>query len=117
MSYEFSKSEKKIARKVIETGLQRDYESSILDLEKIILRWKSKDLTNKEAYHELYRKVKENDKYIARMYDDIRGSAYMLIIQGLLANKVISEVDLQEFREETKNYILGIRKILMNDEW
>ncbi len=74
MNYEFSKSEKKIARKIIETGLQRDYESSIRDLEKIILRWKSNDLTNKEAYQELYRTVKENDKYIARMYDDMRGS-------------------------------------------
>jgi hypothetical protein len=50
------------------------------------------------------------------MYDDMRGSTYMLIIQGLLANKVISEVDLQEFNEETKNNILGIRKILKSDE-
>jgi len=90
VNYEFPKSEKKIARKVIETGLQRYYESSILDLEKIILKWKSKDLTNKEAYHELYRTVKQNDKYIARMNDDLRGSTYMLVIQGLLANKVIS---------------------------
>jgi len=31
----FLKAKKKIARKVIETGLQRDYESSILDLEKL----------------------------------------------------------------------------------
>ena len=50
------------------------------------------------------------------MYDDQRGSTYMLIIQGLLANKVISEADLQEFSEKTKNDILGIRKILGTDE-
>lgn len=116
MNYEFTKSEKKIVRQVIETGLQRDYESSILDLDKIIQHWKSKEMTNREAYMELYSKVKENDKYIARMYNDMRGSTYMLIIQGLLSNKVISETDLSEFSDQTKRDILEIRKLLGNDE-
>jgi hypothetical protein len=42
MNYEFSKPEKKIVREVIETGLQRDFESSILDIDQIIQQWKSK---------------------------------------------------------------------------
>jgi hypothetical protein len=33
---------KKIVRQVIETGLQRDFESSILDIDQIIQQWKSK---------------------------------------------------------------------------
>ncbi|MEI7500300.1 MAG: hypothetical protein WCK84_07605 [Bacteroidota bacterium] len=44
MNYEFSKPEKKIVRQVIETGLQRDFESSILDIDQIIQQWKSKKL-------------------------------------------------------------------------
>jgi hypothetical protein len=115
MQYEFSKAEKKTVRKVIETGLQRDYQSSILDIDNIIRQWKSKKLSNMEAYHEIFRKVKANDKYIARMYDDLRGSKYMIILQGLLANKTISEADLSGFSEMTRNKILEIKRILGND--
>ena len=112
MSYEFPKSEKKLARQVIEMGLQRDFQKSILDLDRIIRQWRSKKLDNRDTYHQLYRSLKESDKYIARMYDDQRGSTYMITIQALLRNKVISETDLSEFPEKTKNDILGIRKIL-----
>ena len=116
MKYEFSKLEKKIVRQVIETGLQRDYQSSILDIDQIIQQWKSKKLDNKEAYQEIFRKVKDNDKYIARMYDDLRGSKYMMILQGLLANKTISEDDLGGFSEPTRIAILKIKRALANDE-
>ena len=67
MSYDFTKPEKKIVRQVIATGLQRVLESCILDVDQIIQQWKSKKLDNRAAYHEIYSKVKSNDKYIARM--------------------------------------------------
>jgi hypothetical protein len=112
MQYEFTKPEKKIVRQVIETGLQRDLESCILDIDQIIQQWKSKKLDNQEAYHEIFRNVKANDKYIARMYNDLRGSTYMMVLQGLLANKIISESDLAGFSETTRNAILKIRGIM-----
>jgi len=115
MRYEFSKPEKKIVRQVIETGLQRDFQSCILDIDQIIQQWKSKQLSNREAYHEIFGKVKENDKYIARMYDDLRGSTYMIVLQGLLANKTISEADLSGLSETTRNAILAIRRAFGND--
>jgi hypothetical protein len=116
MQYEFSKAEKKIVRQVIETGLQRDFESSILDIDQIIQQWKSKKLSNQEAYHEIFGKVKKNDKYIARMYDDLRGSTHMMILQGLITNNTISEADLSGFSEKTREEILEIKRILGNDE-
>jgi hypothetical protein len=115
MRYEFTKAEKKIVRQVIETGLQRDFESCILDIDQIIQRWKSKKLENGEAYHEIYGKVKANDKYIARMYNNLRGSTYMLVLQGLLANKTISEADLSGFSESTRNKIMEIQRVFLSD--
>ena len=70
---------------------------------------------NRNAYQEIYRKVKENDKYIARMYNDITGSKYILTLQGLLAHKVISEADLKGFSEKTQDDILKIMNILRDD--
>lgn len=116
MNYEFSKSEKKIVRQLIETALQRDFEACITDVDNIIQQWKSKKLDNRKTYQEVFRKVRENDKYIARMYDDITGSRYMMTLQRLLANKVISEDDLAGFSEKTKNEILAIRKLFTVEE-
>ena len=116
MRYEFSKPEKKIVRQVIETGLQRDFESCILEADQIIQQWKSKKLDNREAYHEIFAKVKVNGKYIARMYDDLRGSTYMLTLQKLLANKTISEADLGGFSEMARDAILENRRVLDADE-
>ena len=116
MNYEFSKPEKKIVRQVIETGLQRDFESSILDIDQIIQQWKSKKLSNQEAYHEIFGKVRKNDKYIGRMYNDLSGSRYMMVLQGLLANNAISEADLDGFSEMTRKAILERRQTLENDE-
>jgi hypothetical protein len=59
--------------------------------------------------------VKKNDKYIARMYNDLRGSTYMRVLQGLLANKTITEADLGGFSETTRNKILEIRRMLADD--
>jgi hypothetical protein len=115
MSYEFSKSEKKVVRQIIETALQRDFEACIMDVDFIIQQWKSKKSDNRNTYQEIYRKVKENDKYIARMYDNITGSKYMMILQGLLSDKVISEADIDGFSEKTRNDICKIMNILGND--
>jgi hypothetical protein len=49
------------------------------------------------------------------MYDDLRGSKYMMILQGLLANKTISEADLSGFSETTRNTIIEIRQTFLND--
>ncbi len=116
MNYEFSKSEKKVVRQLIETALQRDFEACITDVDNIIQQWKSKRLDNRKTYQEVFRKVRENDKYIARMYDDITGSRYMMTLQGLLAAKVITEEDLAGFSEKTRNEILGIRHLCAGEE-
>lgn len=68
----------------------------------------------REAYYEIFGKVKANDKYIARMYDDLRGSTYMMVLQGLLANKTITEADLGGFSEPTRNVILEIKRAFNN---
>ena len=91
-----------------------DFESSILDIDQIIQQWKSKKLSHQEAYQEIFGTVKKNDKYIARMYSDLRGSTYMIILQGLLSNKTITEADLSGFSETTRNTILEINRVLCN---
>ena len=49
MSSDLTKSEKKLARELIEKGLQQKFEKAIRDLDTIIAGWKNKTTDNRDA--------------------------------------------------------------------
>lgn len=102
---EFSKREKKLAREIIETGLQKEFTKGLLDADKILNDWKIKALDNRNAYHNLYQHIIDFDKHIARRYDGMTGSRYLLVIIAQLQDGLILESDLENFSEEIKNII------------
>ena len=102
---ELTKSQKKIARRIIETGLQREYEVGVRKLDRIISRWKSEDLNNRDAYMELYESLTSHDKHIARRYNRMTGSWYLHIIAAQLADKVITVEELSDFPEDIRQKI------------
>ncbi len=102
---ELSKPNKKVAREIIEVALQRDLVEGLKKTDVLIQDWKDEKMNNKEAYYALYAHIKEFDKYIARRYDDQRGSTYLTIIIGLVMDKVIDESDLGNFSVEVQEYI------------
>jgi len=108
--YELTKREKKIAREIIEKGLQIEYTNALNDAETVIQNWKNKETDNRAAYLLLYKAIEKNDKHIARRYDGMRGSSYIFIIAAQLADKIISKDDLKEFREETQNSIIFLSR-------
>lgn len=105
MEVELSKPQKKIAREIIEKGLQREYENGILKIDKIINEWKINKIDNRDAYHQIYNSVIDFDKHISRRYDNIKGSTYLLIIILQLTDKIISIDEIAEFNKDVKNYI------------
>ncbi len=115
MEVELSKSEKKIARGIIEKGLQREFEKGIRTIDKIINDWKINKIDNRDAYHKIYRSVVNYDKHIGRRYDDIRGSTYLMIIIRQLLDKVISIDEISEFNEDVKDYIKKAISLLEAD--
>ena len=106
-----SKREKKIAREIIEKGLQIEFAQCLSDADSVLQNWKDKKTENRETYHLLYQTVKNNDKHIGRRYDGMRGSDYILVIAAQLADGIISKDDLKEFCEATQNSILTLAKI------
>lgn len=105
MNYQLSKAQKKIARQIIELGLQRDYENGISKIDNVIQKWKSGKLDNQKAYFEIYSKLKNHDKHIGQRYDRMTGSNYLLIIMGQLADEVITLDEISEFNDEVKEII------------
>ena len=102
---ELTKSQKKIARRIIEMGLQREYEAGIKKLDTIISGWKREEIDNRNAYMKLYRSLTSHDKHIARRYNRMSGSWYLYIIAAQLADKVIVIEELNDFPEDIRQKI------------
>ena len=76
---ELSKKDKKVAREVIEKGLQIEFANGLKKAEKVIENWKKNPGQNREAYHLLFSAIYDFDKHIARRYDRMTGSKYFYI--------------------------------------
>ena len=108
---ELSKKDKKIAREIIEIGLQKELAKGLFDADSIMTEWKNKAIDNREAYNSLYKQITGFDKHIARRYDDMRGSTYLFVIAAQLSDGIITEDDLIEFSPEVKQAVIRIASL------
>ena len=109
---ELSKNQKKIARQLIDLGLQRECKSF---MEKIATftgdrNWETDN--PHEIYLKLYKKIVSFDKHISRRYDDLTGSNYLLAVLGLFNNDVLTTEDIALFDDELKNLLLNLSQTL-----
>jgi hypothetical protein len=103
---ELTKPEKKLARQIIDKGLEIEYKNGIKKQSAIIKQWEQGKIDDKDAYMKLYKSVISHDKHISRRYNDMRGSTYLFIIAGLLADGVISLEEIDKFGENTKSRLI-----------
>ena len=115
MPIELSKSQKKIARELIEKSLQMECARFIEKTEVLIGKRKQEEKSSHEIYVELYKKIHVFDKHIARRYDDLRGSTYFLILLGLIHDKILSPEDINGFDENVRNELLNATKLWDSD--
>jgi hypothetical protein len=111
---ELSKADKKAAREIIEKGLQQEFAAGLERSYQILADWKAGNINNREAYHELYGHIRDCDKHIARRYDNMKGSTYLLIIAGQIIDGVVEETELQKLSSDARefvNRILSLNKI------
>lgn len=99
------KREKKIARALIDKGLNIEFANALDEFHEILVDWKSNSKDNKESYHKIYRAVIDNDKHIGRRYDGLTGSRYFITVVSLYIDGIISDEDINDFSEETKEKI------------
>lgn len=109
---ELSKREKKIARQLIETGLQREFAEGISAIDAIVQDWKRQAPSDHKAtYHLLYKTLIDFDKHIARRYDNMSGSKYFFIVVDQVLDGVLPETELDCFSPETRQKIFGYLKM------
>lgn len=115
MSLELSKSQKKIARELIENSLQKECGRFLGEIEVFVSNQEQKSKSPHEVYMNLYKKVKSFDRHIAKRYNDLRGSTYYMVLVGLLLDGIITPEDLNRFDEEMKERLLNTVKLWDND--
>lgn len=111
MNFEFTKADKKLVRQIIETGLQREFASGLVEMGKIIKDWELEGTSSQETYYKLYKAVGKFNKHIGRRYDNMSGSKYKMIVASQLFDEVINEEDLNGLSEEAKMAIISAAKI------
>ncbi len=98
---ELSKKDKKAARKIIEIGLQREFEKGLSSFNTILEDWKEKKQDNQKSYLLLYKTIINFDKHIAQRYNNMTGSKYFSIVASQLYNGIITQEDIKELSEAT----------------
>ncbi len=64
-----------------------------------------------EAYLELWKILRHEDKDIAMMFDDLRRSNAIMKLASWKANNLLSDHDLESFTEETQHRLKVLEKI------
>jgi len=106
MFHELSKREKKIARACIDKGLEAEFKEGLEKFQTIMQDWRAGIFaSNKEAYHQLFKAVDEKDNAIARRYDGLSGSRWLITVVELFREGYISDDDIKDFSDETKAFI------------
>jgi len=112
---ELSKKDKKVAREIIEKGVQIEFANGLSEAGTIIKKWENHGLENSEAYHLLVKTVKDFDKHIARRYDALTGSRYFLTVVDLYADGIITDEDTKNFSPVVSEEIQRIKRLLDKD--
>ena len=116
MYHDLSKREKKIARACIDKGVDAEFREGLEIFEAVIVRWRDgKFATNKEAYLELYEAVHKKDKAIAKRYDGLTGSRWLITVAQILHDGYISEEDIKDFSDKTRDVIKSWVKAWQNE--
>jgi len=112
---ELTKSQKKIARALIDLGLQRECKSFTDKITKFTnsSEWKTGD--PHALYLKLYKKVTSFDKHIAKRYDNLTGSDYYMTVLGLFYDEVLTTDDIASFDTEVQNDLLRMKNFYDNN--
>jgi hypothetical protein len=102
---DLSKSDKRIARTIIQKGLIKEFTKGLNKANKILNDWKQNEGDPQETYHALFEHITQFDKGIARRYDDKRNSDLLFIVIHQLNEHLIDAQELDAFSADAKSII------------
>ena len=107
---ELNKEQKKIARRLIDIGLERECAVFNLRMKTLAGHHLNTRLAkpNHQRYLDIYKLTNEFDKHIADRYDGLTGSRYFMTVVNLYCDGVLKDEDIIEFDEDVFMQIRAI---------
>lgn len=105
---ELSKSDKRIARTIIQKGLMNEFAKGLNKADKILNDWKQGKGDARESYHALFKYISGFNKGIARRYDGMSNFDLVFVVVAQLNEGLIEKQDLEAFSAEGQTFIQGI---------
>jgi hypothetical protein len=102
---ELTKSDKKIARIIIEKGLLKEFEDGLNKADSILTDWKECKGDPRATYHALFAHIRAFDKGIAKRYDGMRNSDLLFILAHQVNEQYIDQEEFEAFSEDGKSII------------
>ena len=99
----------KLMRSMKKELLNKACEQILVKVEKLI---KDQDQSAHEKYLKLWKQIKEEDKIIAIMFDDLRRSNAILKLSNWYGYELLSDKQLNQFTENTQKTIRAIIEIM-----
>ena len=106
---ELTKEQKKIARNLIDLGLERECKGFNNTIRQIVCKpMESKERANHSRYLEVYKATADFDRHIADRYDGMGGSRYFMTIVNLYCEGIITDEEIAELGKEALDMIHSI---------
>lgn len=105
MYYELNKKDKKLARLLIDKSLNLQYNAALEEAQELISFWQQGKLTNSEAYLRLFKMLEKHDNSIAKRYNRLGGSKYLITVANILFEELITYDEVKDFSPEALEMI------------
>lgn len=105
------KSQKKIARILIDKALRRECDSFLEKVKAFMRSVPENGKDSHENYLELYKKVDKFDRHLAWRYEKLGGSKYFITVVGLYCDNILSDEDISLFDEERQRDIRKYKEL------
>jgi hypothetical protein len=110
MYSELSKSQKKIARALIDKSLEIECGNCLEDIKSLLFKRKEGAKTNHEMYGKVYKLIHKFDKHLGNRYDNLTGSRYFIAVLELYMDNVLNDENIAGFEEYIRNRLIGLKE-------
>jgi hypothetical protein len=108
MYNDLSKSQQKIARKLIDKGVENGCENCIQKIKSLLVNNKNGAKSNHDLYIEIYKLINQFDE----RHDDLGKSEYFYAVLRLYINNIFSDEDLKDFDENVRTKLTELKKLI-----
>jgi hypothetical protein len=109
--HQLSKTDKKIVRALLDKGKAAEFKWGMQSFDTVLQAWRNEADNHQDNYYKIFNAVRDFDKQIARRYDGMTGSKFLLVLAGQVYDKFIDEAELEPLSPEVRDFILRIVRI------